>query len=85
MIPARYTRRRSTSESHVSALLKLDASDRQALAAIADQARTGRLAGLPASRTTFVGRSTYRAAILAAPGGVGEQRVSRCTHRYTVT
>jgi predicted ATPase/DNA-binding CsgD family transcriptional regulator len=76
-----------TVESHVSALLrKLDASDRQALATIADQAHTGRFAGLPVSRTTFVGRATDRAAILAAldesrlvtvvgPGGVGKTRL----------
>ena len=76
-----------TVESHVSALLrKLDASDRQALAAIADRARMGQFVGLPASMTTFVGRSTDRAAILAAlddsrlvtvvgPGGVGKTRL----------
>ena len=76
-----------TVESHVSALLrKLDASDRRALAAIADQAHTGQFVGLPASRTTFVGRSADRSAILAAlgesrlvtvigPGGVGKTRL----------
>ena len=76
-----------TVESHVSALLrKLDASDRQALAAIADRTRTGHFVGLPASMTTFVGRATDRAAILAAledsrlvtlvgPGGVGKTRL----------
>ena len=76
-----------TVESHVSALLrKLDASDRRALAVIADRARMGTFVGLPASMTTFVGRSYDRAAILAAldgsrlvtvvgPGGVGKTRL----------
>ena len=76
-----------TVESHVSALLrKLNVSDRQALAAMADRARSGKFVGLPASMTTFVGRSNDRVAILAAldesrlvtvvgPGGVGKTRL----------
>ena len=77
-----------TVESHVSALLrKLDAPDRQALATLAEQARTGRFAGLPPSRTTFVGRAADRAAVETAldesrlvsvlgPGGVGKTRLA---------
>ncbi|WP_021591108.1 ATP-binding protein [Actinomadura welshii] len=76
-----------TVESHVAALLrKLDAADRHALAARAEQARTGRFLGLPASRTTFVGRAADVAAVEAAldtsrlvtvvgPGGVGKTRL----------
>ncbi|MCQ0007976.1 response regulator transcription factor [Actinomadura madurae] len=56
-----------TVESHVAALLrKLDAADRHALAARAEQARTGRFLGLPAGRTTFVGRAADVAAVEAA-------------------
>ncbi|WP_103962426.1 LuxR C-terminal-related transcriptional regulator [Nonomuraea solani] len=77
-----------TVESHVAALLrKLDASDRQALAALAEQAQTGRFAGLPVSRTTFVGRAAEVAAVESAldksrlvtvvgPGGVGKTRLA---------
>lgn len=77
-----------TVESHVSALLrKLDAADRHALAAVAEQARTGRFVGLPASRTTFVGRAAEVAAVESAldksrlvtvvgPGGVGKTRLA---------
>lgn len=76
-----------TVESHVAALLrKLDAADRHALAARAEQARTGRFLGLPAGRTTFVGRAADVAAVEAAldtsrlvtvvgPGGVGKTRL----------
>jgi len=77
-----------TVESHVAALLrKLDAADRHALAALAEQARAGRFVGLPASRTTFVGRAADVAAVEAAldksrlvtvvgPGGVGKTRLA---------
>jgi predicted ATPase/DNA-binding CsgD family transcriptional regulator len=77
-----------TVESHVAALLrKLDAPDRHALAALAEQARTGRFVGLPASRTTFVGRTAEVAAVestldrsrlvtVVGPGGVGKTRLA---------
>lgn len=79
-----------TVESHVSSLLrKYGMADRWALAELA---RAGarepdRIAGLPASGTTFVGRDAERAAVLAAleearlvtllgPGGVGKTRLA---------
>ncbi|MEV4835684.1 LuxR C-terminal-related transcriptional regulator [Nonomuraea sp. NPDC049486] len=77
-----------TVESHVSSLLrKHGAADRKELAALARQSRTGELAGLPAARTSFVGRSAERAEIIAAfessrlvtlagPGGVGKTRLA---------
>ena len=88
-----------TVESHVAALLrKLDAADRHALAALAERARTGRFVGLPASRTSFVGRGADVAAVEAAldesrlvtvvgPGGVGKTRLAaavaeRATSRF---
>ncbi len=87
-----------TVESHVSSLLrKYGVSDRRALAALAPQPQEqgggapapqpGRLGGLPAARTTFVGRAEERTAILEAlqaerlvtlvgPGGVGKTRLA---------
>jgi predicted ATPase/DNA-binding CsgD family transcriptional regulator len=77
-----------TVESHVAALLrKLGAPDRHALAAVAERARAGRFVGLPASRTTFVGRAAEVAAVESAldrsrlvtvvgPGGVGKTRLA---------
>ncbi len=92
-----------TVESHVSALLrKYGVVDRRALAALAAPAQEGeeagqragielgRIAGLPTFRTTLVGRSAERGAVLAAleaapvsgalvtllgPGGVGKTRL----------
>jgi predicted ATPase/DNA-binding CsgD family transcriptional regulator len=79
-----------TVESHVSSLLrKYGVADRWALAELARSraAEPGRIAGLPASGTTFVGRGSERAAVLAAiedarlvtllgPGGVGKTRLA---------
>jgi predicted ATPase/DNA-binding CsgD family transcriptional regulator len=86
-----------TVESHVSALLrKLGADDRRALAgwaarapALAAEAAApaGRFAGIPGSRTTFVGRSRdldlalerlaeARLVTLFGPGGVGKTRLA---------
>ncbi|MFI6595061.1 ATP-binding protein [Nonomuraea sp. NPDC050536] len=82
-----------TVESHVSALLrKYGVADRSALAELGRQIRPGgpdpgRLAGLPAGRTSFVGRDEDRASVLAAldggrlvtllgPGGVGKTRLA---------
>jgi len=79
-----------TVESHVSSLLrKYGVADRWALAELArsDTGEPGRIAGLPASGTTFVGRGPERAAVLAAieevrlvtllgPGGVGKTRLA---------
>ncbi|MBG6093991.1 ATP-binding protein [Actinomadura viridis] len=79
-----------TVESHVSSLLrKYGMSDRWALAELARSAEgePGRVAGLPVSETTFVGRTAERAAVLAAveqarlvtllgPGGVGKTRLA---------
>jgi predicted ATPase/DNA-binding CsgD family transcriptional regulator len=86
-----------TVESHVSALLrKLGADDRRALAGWAAQAPAlvgeaaapaGRVAGIPGSRTTFVGRSRdldlalerlaqARLVTLFGPGGVGKTRLA---------
>ncbi|MFI0481765.1 LuxR C-terminal-related transcriptional regulator [Actinomadura sp. 9N215] len=79
-----------TVESHVSSLLrKYGVSDRWALAELArsDAPEPGRVAGLPASGTTFVGRDAERAEVLAAmedarlvtllgPGGVGKTRLA---------
>ncbi|MFB4303694.1 LuxR C-terminal-related transcriptional regulator [Actinomadura sp. NTSP31] len=79
-----------TVESHVSSLLrKYGMADRWALAELArsGEREPGRIAGLPASGTTFVGRETERAAVLAAieearlvtllgPGGVGKTRLA---------
>ncbi|MES9539304.1 LuxR C-terminal-related transcriptional regulator [Actinomadura sp. NPDC000600] len=79
-----------TVESHVSSLLrKYGVPDRWALAELARSGvrDRGRVAGLPASATTFVGRGAERAALLAAleearlvtllgPGGVGKTRLA---------
>jgi predicted ATPase/DNA-binding CsgD family transcriptional regulator len=79
-----------TVESHVSSLLrKYGMADRWALAELArsGEREPGRVAGLPASGTTFVGRGAERAAVLAAieearlvtllgPGGVGKTRLA---------
>jgi predicted ATPase/DNA-binding CsgD family transcriptional regulator len=79
-----------TVESHVSSLLrKYGMADRWALAELARSGvqEPGRIAGLPASGTTFVGRDAERAAVLAAveearlvtllgPGGVGKTRLA---------
>ncbi|MFF0309654.1 ATP-binding protein [Streptosporangium sp. NPDC004379] len=90
-----------TVESHVSSLLrKYGVADRRALAALAGGAAPaeavppprpaappGRMAGLPAALTSFVGRERERAAVLAAfgesrlvtllgPGGVGKTRLA---------
>ena len=84
-----------TVESHVSALLrKFGVPDRRSLADLAPavaaraQAGTAVVAGLPAVRTSFIGRSDEQAEVLAAlarsrlvtllgPGGVGKTRLSR--------
>ncbi|NRQ37789.1 ATPase [Nonomuraea sp. NN258] len=79
-----------TVESHVSSLLrKYGVADRRALAALAGgpAAAPPALTGLPAARTSFVGRSAERAAVAAAfgesrlvtllgPGGVGKTRLA---------
>ena len=79
-----------TVESHVSSLLrKHGAADRWGLAELARSGarEPGRIAGLRASGTTFVGRGAERAAVLAAieearlvtllgPGGVGKTRLA---------
>jgi predicted ATPase/DNA-binding CsgD family transcriptional regulator len=83
-----------TVESHVSSLLrKLNVPDRRALAELAPavtarpQVGTGTVVGLPAARTSFIGRSYEQAGVLAAlagnrlvtllgPGGVGKTRLS---------
>ncbi|WP_222721593.1 response regulator transcription factor, partial [Actinomadura sp. HBU206391] len=79
-----------TVESHVSSLLrKYGMADRWALAELArsGEREPGRVAGLPVSGTTFVGRAAERAAVLAAveqtrlvtllgPGGVGKTRLA---------
>ncbi|MDF5759206.1 LuxR C-terminal-related transcriptional regulator [Spongiactinospora sp. TRM90649] len=82
-----------TVESHVSSLLrKFGVPDRRSLAAVTttgapSAAPPGRLTGLPAARTSFVGRVTERQAVRAAfddsrlvtlvgPGGVGKTRLA---------
>lgn len=82
-----------TVESHVSALLrKFGVTDRRALAALAPRPEEpapapGLFSGLPAQRTTFVGRGAERGTIVAAlqderlvtlvgPGGVGKTRLA---------
>ncbi|WP_336206365.1 ATP-binding protein [Nonomuraea sp. LPB2021202275-12-8] len=81
-----------TVESHVSSLLrKYAVADRRALAALASlpaaELSTDGLTGLPAARTSFVGRATEREAVLEAfggsrlvtllgPGGVGKTRLA---------
>jgi predicted ATPase/DNA-binding CsgD family transcriptional regulator len=79
-----------TVETHVSSLLrKAGVADRRALAELAGWHRSGPAAvtGVPAHRTSFVGRKRERAAVLAAldgaglvtlfgPGGVGKTRLA---------
>jgi len=83
-----------TVESHVSSLLrKFGVPDRRALADLApaitarQQAGAGVVVGLPATRTSFIGRSYEQSGILAAladnrlvtllgPGGVGKTRLA---------
>jgi predicted ATPase/DNA-binding CsgD family transcriptional regulator len=82
-----------TVENHVSSLLrKYGVADRRALAELAAQVRAGtpepgRVVGVPATLTTFIGRDTERDAILSAlgqgrlvtlqgPGGVGKTRLA---------
>jgi predicted ATPase/DNA-binding CsgD family transcriptional regulator len=85
-----------TVESHVSSLLrKLGAADRRELAELAPVAASrpalragdGAVAGLPAARTSFIGRDEEQASVLAAladsrmvslvgPGGVGKTRLA---------
>ncbi|MEJ3651648.1 LuxR C-terminal-related transcriptional regulator [Actinomycetes bacterium KLBMP 9759] len=84
-----------TVEGHVSALLrKFGAADRRELGALAETVTAapapGRVAALPAARTSFVGRAEERAAIRAAlhggglvtlvgPGGAGKTRLAVVT------
>ena len=81
-----------TVENHVSSLLrKHGVTDRRALAELAVQVGTGagpgRLVGVPATLTTFIGRDSERDTILTAlgtgrlvtlqgPGGVGKTRLA---------
>jgi predicted ATPase/DNA-binding CsgD family transcriptional regulator len=82
-----------TVEGHVSSLLrKYGVADRKELAALAGPDAgpappPGGIAGLPAARTSFVGRAAERAEVLAAmaehrlvtlsgPGGVGKTRLA---------
>ena len=81
-----------TVESHVSSLLrKFGVADRRALAEIAGQAPAGgplgRIVGVPAERTSFIGRAwerdrvlstfeTARLVTLLGPGGVGKTRLA---------
>ncbi|GAA5110784.1 ATP-binding protein [Pseudonocardia adelaidensis] len=82
-----------TVEGHVSSLLrKYGVADRRELAALVGPDAgpappPGGVAGLPAARTSFVGRAAERAAVLAAlaghrlvtlcgPGGVGKTRLA---------
>ncbi|MHA6616934.1 ATP-binding protein [Pseudonocardia sp. DLS-67] len=80
-----------TVEGHVSSLLrKYGVADRRELAALVGPEAgppPGGIAGLPAARTSFVGRAVERSAVLAAlaghrlvtltgPGGVGKTRLA---------
>ncbi|HEU4948607.1 MAG TPA: LuxR C-terminal-related transcriptional regulator [Kribbella sp.] len=77
-----------TVESHVSSLLrKYGVADRRELADLAGSRRGPGIAGLPASRTTFVGRTAESTAVLDAleqarlvtllgPGGMGKTRLA---------
>ncbi len=83
-----------TVESHVSSLLrKFGVPDRRALAGLAPvvtarrQTGAGTVVGLPAARTSFIGRSYEQAGVLSAlagsrlvtllgPGGVGKTRLA---------
>src|SRR5215469_16977521 len=94
-----------TVESHVSSLLrKFGVPDRRALAELAPAAAArppagagdGPVAGLPATRTAFIGRDREQAAILEAlacgrvvslvgPGGVGKTRLAVRTAETVAT
>jgi predicted ATPase/DNA-binding CsgD family transcriptional regulator len=87
-----------TVESHVSSLLrKLEAADRHELAELAlRMVGDGTVAGLPAARTSFIGRDTEQASVLRAlagsqvvslvgPGGVGKTRLAAKTAETVVT
>jgi predicted ATPase/DNA-binding CsgD family transcriptional regulator len=77
-----------TVESHVSSLLrKYGVTDRRELADLAGSHRGPGMSGLPAGRTTFVGRSSETAAVrdalgrsrlvtLLGPGGMGKTRLA---------
>ncbi|WUJ75041.1 LuxR C-terminal-related transcriptional regulator [Kribbella soli] len=77
-----------TVESHVSSLLrKYGVTDRRELADLAGSQRAPGMTGLPAGRTTFVGRSTETTAVrtalgqsrlvtLLGPGGMGKTRLA---------
>ncbi len=77
-----------TVESHVSSLLrKYGVADRRELADLAGSRRGPGMTGLPASRTTFVGRAEETAAVadalrearlvtLLGPGGMGKTRLA---------
>ncbi|MFC6160799.1 LuxR C-terminal-related transcriptional regulator [Kribbella jiaozuonensis] len=77
-----------TVESHVSSLLrKYGVTDRRELADLAGSHRGPGMSGLPAGRTTFVGRSTEATALRTAlgesrlvtvlgPGGMGKTRLA---------
>ena len=77
-----------TVESHVSSLLrKYGVADRRELADLAESRRGPGMTGLPASRTTFVGRAQEATAVLDAlaqtrlvtllgPGGMGKTRLA---------
>ncbi|GLZ79670.1 hypothetical protein Afil01_44770 [Actinorhabdospora filicis] len=77
-----------TVESHVSSLLrKYGVADRRELGELAPASPRGEFAGLPAPRTSFIGREEEREAIRAAlavsrlvtvtgPGGVGKTRLA---------
>ncbi|MFD3405713.1 ATP-binding protein [Kribbella sp. NPDC058693] len=77
-----------TVESHVSSLLrKYGVTDRRELADLAGSHRGPGMSGLPAGRTTFVGRSTEATAVRKAlgqsrlvtvlgPGGMGKTRLA---------
>jgi predicted ATPase/DNA-binding CsgD family transcriptional regulator len=91
-----------TVESHVSSLLrKFGVPDRQSLAdlapavAVRQQTAASEVAGLPSTRTSFIGRSDEQGEVLAAlaenclvtmlgPGGVGKTRLAAWIAQATV-